>query len=260
MSTATATGTREKVTDASPRSQMPLGGHLSEARKRLTRAAVAFVVAAVVGYLLSDSVLDVLRAPVLEIATTRDAAINYDSITGAFDLKLKIALYLGIALSSPVWIRQILAYTSPALTRRERRFTYGFLAAVLPLFAAGCAVGVMVFPRMVELLTSFASPEDSTLLQASYYVDFVLKLVLASGVAFTLPVFLVVLNIMGVLPATTIARSWRGAVIGIVVFSALVTPAADLLSMFLIALPMTVLFGVALFIAWLHDRRQHRKE
>ncbi|AWT27208.1 Sec-independent protein translocase protein TatC [Corynebacterium provencense] len=264
MTTTTATtivapgGAGDPATRDLPR--MPLSGHLREARKRITRSALAFAVAAVVAYLLSDAVLDVLRAPVTDIAETRDASINYDSITGAFDLKLKIALYGGIVLSSPVWIHQLVAYVSPALTRREKKYTYGFLAGVLPLFTAGCAVGVLIFPRMVELLTGFASDDDSTLLQASYYFDFVLKLVLAAGVAFTLPAFLVVLNAMGVLSAKTIAHSWRGAVIGIIVFSALVTPAADLMSMFLIAVPMVVLYLVALAVAWLHDRRKRRSE
>lgn len=238
---------------------MPLSGHLREAKKRLSRAALSLLVAAVVAYLLSDAVLDILRAPVTDIADSRNAAINYDSITGAFDLKLKIALYGGIALSSPVWLYQLLAYVTPGLTGREKRYTFGFLAGIVPLFAAGAAMGVLIFPRMMRLLAGFASDEDSTLLQASYYFDFVLKLVLASGVAFTLPAFLVVLNIMGVLPARTIARGWRVAVIGIVVFSALVTPAADLMSMFLIAVPMVLLYLVALAIAWLHDRRRNRR-
>ncbi|MDN5721343.1 twin-arginine translocase subunit TatC, partial [Corynebacterium sp.] len=86
---------------------MPLSGHLLEGRRRLTRVAAALVVAAVIAYLLSDQVLEVLRAPVVDIAQTRAAAINYDSITGAFDLKLRIAL------SSPVWLYQILAYVAP---------------------------------------------------------------------------------------------------------------------------------------------------
>lgn len=261
MTTTTATTTTGRTSRRATgrTAAMPLSGHLREAKKRLYRAALAFLVAAVVAYLLSDSVLDILRAPVTEIAETRNASINYDSITGAFDLKLKIALYGGIALSSPVWLHQLLAYVAPGLTGREKKYTFGFLAGVLPLFAAGAAVGVLIFPRMVELLTGFASSEDSTLLQASYYFDFVLKLVLASGVAFTLPVFLVVLNIMGILPARTIAHSWRVAVIGIVIFSALVTPAADLMSMFLLVVPMVLLYLMALGIAWIHDRREDRR-
>lgn len=248
MTAATATARR-----------MPLSVHLREARKRSLRAAAALAVAAVIAYLCSDQVLDVLRAPVLDIAESRAAAINYDSITGAFDLKLRIALLGGIALSSPVWLYQLFAYIGPALSRREKRWTFGFLAAVLPLFAAGCAMGVLLFPRMIELLTGFAPAEDTTLLQASYYFDFVLKLVLAAGVAFTLPVLVVLLNFMGVLPASGIARSWRVCVVAISVFSALVTPAADLLSMFAIAVPMAALFAAALLVSWLHDRRVSRR-
>jgi len=96
-------------------------------------------------------------------------------------------------------------------------------------------------------------------LSASEYVDFVLKVVLATGIAFVLPVVVVVLNLLGILPAATLARSWRIVVIAIVLFSAMVTPAADLLSMFFIALPMTALFLVAWLIAWLHDRRAARR-
>ena len=239
--------------------RMPLAEHLDEARRRIIRIGVALTLAVIFAYLCSDQVLDVLRAPVEDIAESRNAAMNYDSITGAFDLKLKIAIFGGVILSSPVWLYQIFAYTAPALTRRERRYAFGSLTAVLPLFAAGCTIGVLIFPRIVELLTGFIPAEDATLLQASYYFDFVLKLVLAAGLAFTLPAFVVILNFIGVLPAKVIAKSWRGCVVFITVFSALVTPAADILSMFLIAISMGILFAVSLCIVWMHDRRKHRR-
>lgn len=107
---------------------------------------------------------------------------------------------------------------------------------------------------MVEVLTSFASSEDSTFLQASYYFDFVFKIVIATGVAFVLPVFLVVLNFIGLLSARSIAKAWRVAIVAIVVFAALITPAADVLSMFFVAAPMALLFLAALVIAFIHDR------
>jgi sec-independent protein translocase protein TatC len=240
--------------------RMPLSSHLREARTRAARAAAALLVGVVLGYLLSDGILEILRAPISALAESRNASLNYDSITGAFDLKLKIALFAGVALSSPVWLYELFAFLAPGLDRREKKYTFGFLLAALPLFAAGCTAGFLLFPHMVELLASFASEEDSTLLQASYYVDFVLKIVLATGVAFVLPVFVVMLNLLGVLPARTIARSWRIVVVVIVLFSAMVTPAADVLSMFLVAVPMMLLFGAALLIAWCHDRRASRSE
>lgn len=243
---------------APARDGMPLSSHLREARTRSLRAVAALLVGVVAGYLLSDQILEVVRAPITALAESRDASLNYDSITGAFDLRLKIALFAGVALSSPVWMYELLAFLAPGLNTREKRYTFGFLAASVPLFVGGCLTGLLLFPHVVELLASFASTEDSTLLQASYYVDFILKIVLATGIAFVLPVFVVMLNLLGVVSARAIAKSWRVVVVAIVLFSAIVTPAADVLSMFLIAVPMTTLFLVALLISWLHDRRSDR--
>lgn len=239
--------------------RMPVSSHLREARTRSLRAVAALLVGVAAGYLLSDQILEVVRAPIAALAESREASLNYDSITGAFDLKLKIALFAGVALSSPVWMYELLAFLAPGLNTREKRYTFGFLAASVPLFVVGCLMGFLLFPHMVELLASFASTEDSTLLQASYYVDFILKVVLATGIAFVLPVFVVMLNLLGMVSAAAIAMSWRIVVVAIVLFSAIVTPAADVLSMFLIAVPMTALFLVALLIAWLHDRAVDRR-
>ncbi|MFP3397093.1 twin-arginine translocase subunit TatC [Brevibacterium sp. H602] len=234
--------------------KMPLSAHLREARTRAVRAAVALLIGTVIGYLTSDFVMDVLRAPITELAESRSASLNYDSVTGAFDLQLRIAVYSGIVLSSPVWLGEIFGFLTPGLTAKEKKVTFGFLGAAVPLFVAGCLTGLFIFPRMVEVLTSFAASEDSTILQASYYFDFVFKIVIATGVAFVLPVFLVVLNFIGLLSARSIARAWRVSIVAIVVFAALVTPAADVLSMFFVAAPMALLFLAALVIACIHDR------
>lgn len=231
--------------------KMPLSAHLREARTRTVRAAVALLIGTVIGYLTSDFVMDVLRAPITELAESRSASLNFDSVTAAFDLQLRIAVYSGILLSSPVWLGEIFGFLTPGLTAKEKKVTFGFLGAALPLFAAGCLTGLYVFPQMVEVLTSFAASEDSTILQASYYFDFVFKIVIATGIAFVLPVFLVVLNFIGLLSARSIAKAWR---VSIVVFAALITPAADVLSMFFVAGPMALLFLAALAIASIHDR------
>jgi sec-independent protein translocase protein TatC len=112
---------------------------------------------------------------------------------------------------------------------------------------------------MVEILTGFAPAEDSTILTASYYVDFVMKIVVAIGIAFVLPVFMVMLNVLGLVSARTLRRSWRLIVVAITLFSALVTPAADVLAMFMVAVPMSALFAAALLVAHLHDRRAARR-
>ena len=241
------------------RGAMPLADHVREARRRAVRAAVALLVGVVAGYVLSDQILDVLRAPIEEIAQYREASLNYETVTGAFDLKLKIALFSGVVLSSPVWLFELFAFFAPGLTRREKKYTFGFALTAIPLFAAGITFGFFLFPHMVELLAGFSSNEDSTILTASYYVDFVMKIVLAIGVAFVLPVFVVMLNFLGLVSSKTIRRSWRLIVVVITLFSALVTPAADVLSMFLVAVPMSALFAAAMVITQLHDRRAARR-
>lgn len=240
---------------------MSLGEHLLELRRRLGVIGISIVVAAVGGWFLADPVWAALSDPIVEIAQerNRDADINYTSVTEAFDTKVQIALVLGIVMAAPVWLYQIWAFFVPALMRKERRYALGFLSAAVPLFFAGVTLGWFVLPNIVILLTSFAPEQSSTLLTARVYLDFTLKLVIAVGVGFVLPVFLVLLNVIGVLSAKAIIQGWRWAVVVIALFTALVTPAADVVSMVVLAIPMVLLYFLAAGIAWLHDRRKDKK-
>lgn len=238
---------------------MSLAEHLRELRKRLVISAVAILITAVGGFFLAPYVIDALRVPINTIAEQRNAEIIYTTVTGAFDLRLAIAITIAIVAASPVWLYQLFAFLVPGLTSKEKRYTFGFFFTAVPLFFAGAAAGWFVFPHMVELLTSFSSQEDSTLLDARIYYDFVIKLVLAVGIAFVLPVFLVLLNFVGVLSARSIIKGWRIAVLVIVLFTALATPAADVISMFLLAIPMVLLYFAAWGVAVLHDRRAARR-
>lgn len=239
--------------------RMSLAEHLRELRKRLVISAVAILVAAVAGFFLAPYVIDSLRIPINQIAEQRNAQIIYTTVTGAFDLRIAIAVTIAIVIASPVWLYQLFAFLVPGLTSREKRYTFGFFFTAVPLFFAGAAAGWFVFPHMVELLTSFSSQEDATFLDARIYYDFVIKLVLAIGVAFVLPVFLVLLNFVGVLSAASIIKGWRVAVLVIALFTALATPAADVISMFLLAIPMVLLYFAAWGVAAIHDRRAARR-
>jgi sec-independent protein translocase protein TatC len=240
---------------------MSLGDHLLELRRRLGVIGLSIVVAAIGGWFLADPVWEALSSPVMDIARerNRDSDINYTSVTEAFDTKVAIALVLGIVMAAPVWLYQVWAFFVPALKRRERRYAIGFLAASVPLFFAGVSAGWYVLPNIVVLLTGFAPEQSSTLLTAKVYLDFALKLVIAVGVGFVLPVFLVLFNAIGVLSASSIIRGWRWAVVLISVFTALATPAADVVSMVLLAIPMVILYFLAFGVTWLNDRRRSRK-
>jgi sec-independent protein translocase protein TatC len=241
---------------------MSLGEHLVELRRRFGIIGLSIVFAAVGGWFLADPVWAALSEPVVEIARERDrdAEINYTSVTEAFDTKVAIALVLGIVMAAPVWLYQIWAFFVPALMRKERRYALGFLGAAVPLFFAGVTAGWLVLPNIVVLLTGFAPEQSSTLLTAKVYLDFALKLVVAVGVGFVLPVFLVLLNAIGVLTASAIIKGWRWAIVAIALFTALATPAADVVSMVLLAIPMVVLYFLAAGVSWINDRRRAKKE
>lgn len=235
---------------------MSLAHHLIELRNRFFISAAVIVVGLIGGWFLSDFIWNAMREPVLTIVENqaRNAQINYPDITSAFDLKLRISLYIGLVLTSPVWLYQIFAFLMPGLTRTEKKYTFGFFFSAVPLFLAGCAAGWYVLPNIVNLMTSFAPSEDAAFIDATKYLDFILKLVLAVGIAFVVPVFIVLLNFAGVLSAQAILKSWRIAILLICLFTAIATPAADVFSMFLLAVPMVMLYFVAYGIAYLHDR------
>ncbi|WP_405216907.1 twin-arginine translocase subunit TatC [Agrococcus sp. Ld7] len=235
---------------------MRLGEHLVELRRRLILSALAILLSTIAGFFAVDWLLELLQRPLLELADSgRVTDLLYTTVTQAFDLKLRIAITLGVIVASPVWLYHLIRFFLPGLKKNERRYVFGFLAAALPLFLAGCAAGWWVFPQIVQLLVQIAPSGAISYLDATTYYDFAFKLLLAVGVGFVLPVFLVVLNFAGVLSGKGILGAWRWAVIGITLFTAMATPAADVMSMFLLAIPMLLLYFGAAGIAILRDRR-----
>jgi sec-independent protein translocase protein TatC len=172
---------------------------------------------------------------------------------------MQIAIVLGVVISSPVWLYQVFAFIAPALTRTEKKYVFGFFFSAVPMFLAGCVAGWFIFPRIVEFMAGFVPAEDASFYNATYYLDFVLKLVLATGAAFVAPVFLVLLNFGGVVRGMSILKGWRFAIVAIVAFTALATPAADVISMLLLAIPLVVLFFATVLITLWHDRIADRR-
>ena len=241
---------------------MSLAEHFIELRKRLLISAIAIILGLVVGWLLRDYVWEVLRRPIEDIAESqgRNAALNYGDVTSAFDMQVQIALFLGLVLASPIWLYQIWAFFAPGLTKKEKLYTVGFLGTAIPLFLAGVFVGWKIFPNIVRLYFMFAPTEDSALVAVRSYIDLAMKLMIAVGVGFVLPVFIVLLNFIGVVSAKSILKAWRGAILAIILFAGITTPAADLVSMFMLAVPMVALYFLAALIAHIHDRRAEKRQ
>ena len=244
-----------------PERRMGIGEHIGELRRRLTRAAVAIVLGIVAGWFVAEPVFTLLRDPVIAAARSQNRVImmNFSSISAAFDLRIEVAMIAGIVLSSPLWLYQIAAFILPALNPRERRYIYGFTVTALPLFLVGCAAGIWVMPHIVQVMTGFAPTATSSYLDADGYFDFVLKLTVVTGVAFIVPLVIVVLNMAGLISGHTITRAWRWAVLAICLFTAIATPAADVISMLVLAAPMLALYLSACGVALMNDKRRARR-
>ncbi|MFG6401335.1 twin-arginine translocase subunit TatC [Microbacterium sp. P04] len=242
---------------------MSLGQHLVELRKRLMIAVLGLIIGMVIAFIITDPVITVLTEPIRIVAEARGedlVALNFAGVTSGFDLRMRIAFALGLLLSAPIWLWQLWAFVVPGLTRSEVRYTIGFVAAAIPLFFGGCAVGVVIMPHIIELMATFVPQQGAQLFDAATYYDFVFKLLIVIGVAFVLPVFLVALNLAGVMSGRGILRGWRVAILVATVFAALATPAADVISMVMLAGILIVLFFAAAGLSMLFDRRRRKRE
>ncbi|HEX5560033.1 MAG TPA: twin-arginine translocase subunit TatC [Nocardioidaceae bacterium] len=239
---------------------MPLRDHLRELRNRLFKAGLALLAGSVAGWFLYDPVLEALARPLFELqqAGNRNIMPNLGGVTQAFDLKIKISIFIGAIVSSPLWIYQLWAFITPGLTRKERRYALGFLAAAVPLFLAGAWLAYLFVPNAVRFLVGFTPEGYANFLSVPEYLGFVMRIILAFGVSFLVPVVLVALNMIGLLRGRTILKAWRWVVVVAFTFAAMATPTPDVLSMFLLALPLLALFAIAIAITMLNDRRRER--
>jgi sec-independent protein translocase protein TatC len=206
--------------------RMSLGDHLRELRRRFIVAAVAIAVGSVLGWVEYARLFDAMMAPLRKIAAERHGLvnINFGGITQPFTVQLQVALFVGVIVASPVWLFQLWAFIVPGLTKREKRTTIVFIGAAVPLFLLGCLFATVTVPRAIEVLLGFTPQGAANLPDAALYLTFVTKFILAFGLAFLLPVFLVGLNVAHVLPARVMLKGWRIAVMLIFIFAAMMTP------------------------------------
>jgi sec-independent protein translocase protein TatC len=241
---------------------MSLGDHLRELRRRFVVAAAAIAVGSVLGWLEYDRLFNAIMAPLRKVAAERHGLvnINFGGITQPFTVQLQVALFVGIIVASPVWLYQVWGFIVPGLTRREKRTSIAFIGAAVPLFLLGCGFATIAVPRAVEVLLGFTPQGAVNLPDAALYLTFVTRFILAFGLAFLLPVFLVGLNVAHVLPARIMLKGWRIAVLLIFVFSAMMTPTPDAWTMLVLAMPMVGFFYAAVGVATILDKRRARRE
>jgi sec-independent protein translocase protein TatC len=243
--------------------RMALADHFRELRARLLRAITVLVLAIIVALLFYDQIFDFVTSPYTDAKTQLNPNVESKLISsdigGPLMIQLKLCTFVAIGATSPYWLWQIWAFILPGLNPRERKWSWVFICVASPLFLAGMALGFYILPKGLAVLIGFTQTGVENLVDVGRYVGFLTQMLLVFGVAFEIPLFVVMLNLVGVLPGRVLGRYRPWIVLGTFVFAAIATPSTDPFSMLFLAVPMLVLFGISEVITRAIDRTRARR-
>jgi sec-independent protein translocase protein TatC len=245
---------------ANPDGRMPLMDHIRELRNRLLKAVAALLVGMGVGLVpqVHDRIWSFVVRPFLQAEHTDHAKLIVIGVLDPFTIWLQVAFWFGLIVTCPVWLYQIWAFLAPGLYSREKRWTYAFVFTAAPLFLAGATIAYFVMSRGLRYLLALAPGGVAVYPTISNYLSYFQAMLLGFGLAFELPLALVMLNLVGILKHERI-RKWRRIMIfGVFVFAGIASPSPDPVTMLLLAVPCVILIEVAEILIWANDRRRAR--
>jgi sec-independent protein translocase protein TatC len=249
-----------------PEGRMPLMDHIRELRNRVVKMALALVAGMIVGFIFFNPVWAVIQRPLCHAVIRgqtgcRTLGVNQLALTGPLDpfyVRVKVAFIVGVILSSPVWLYQLWAFISPGLYKREKRWGYIFVGTSVPLFLTGVTLAYFSLGRSMHYLLGLTPNGVANIIYVDQYMSFVMAMMLAFGIAFEVPLLIVMLNMAGILTHERF-RKWRRVMIfAVFVVTGMANPSPDPITMLILGGACVALVEVAEFIVWYHDRRHAR--
>jgi len=243
--------------------RMALSDHLRELRARLMKSVLFLVVTFAISLFFYDQLLNIIERPYLQASAQLDPStrseIVLNGVTAGLMLQLKLCGVAAIVVSSPYWLYQIWGFVVPGLHSHERKWSRIFAAVAGPLFFAGVATGYYVLPKGIAVLIGFTPSSVTNLVEFTQFFSFITRMLLVFGIAFEIPLFVIMLNLAGVVSGKALGRYRPWIVLGTFIFAAVATPSTDPFSMLMLALPMLALFLLAEVIARFIDRTRGRR-
>jgi sec-independent protein translocase protein TatC len=243
-----------------PPASMSMMEHLGELRDRLIVSGVAFVVLSVIAFAFYEPILELFKRPLCEVPARllgdQGCELTFFNATGGFNFRLKLTALVGLAVASPIWMYEIYAFVTPALTPKEKRYTIPFLATAVTLFAVGTVVAYFAMPTGLRFLLQIGGEGLNPLLGAEEYLSFVGFMLLGFAIAFELPLVLFFLGLAGAVTVAQLKKQRRVAIVGIAALAAIVTPSQDPYTLLLLAAPLYLLYEGTIVLLRVVQRRR----
>jgi sec-independent protein translocase protein TatC len=249
-----------------PEGRMPLMDHIRELRNRVVKMALALIAGMVVGFIFFNPVWHFIERPLCSAVIRGHTGCNTLGVNqlvlngplDAFYLRVKVALIVGVILSSPVWLYQLWAFVVPGLYAREKRWGFIFLGTAVPLFLIGITLCYLSLGRSMHYLLGLTPTGVQTLIQVDLYMSFVMAMMLAFGLAFEVPLLIIMLNLAGILTHERF-RKWRRVILfGVFLIAGMANPSPDPITMLILGGGCAILVEAAELIIWSNDRRRGR--
>ena len=229
--------------------KLPLTSHLEELRKRLIISLVATGIGFCVCYGFSEQIFLLLSAPLIK-SMPEGSSFIFTGVTEAFFTYMKLALFAGVFLASPVIIYQTWAFVAPGLYDKERRSIMPFVFLAVIFFIGGTAFAYfIVFPSAFKFFLTYNTQYVKIMPSIGEYLSFSCIFLLSFGVVFEMPVLSFLLTRLGVLDHRLLRKAWKYAVVLIFIVAAIVTPTPDAFNMCLMAMPMLLLYEISIWVA-----------
>jgi len=241
--------------------QMTFFEHLIELRKRIINSLIAVAIGAATGWFVAPRFINIISVPIQKALTAHhlNPQLVYTGPTDYLSLLIKLSIYIGIVMASPVILYQVWLFVAPALYKHERSAITGFLFSTVFLFLAGIAFAYFVaLPHILNFLVGFQGPVVP-LIKIDDYFDLVLLVIVALGLVFELPVLIFFLTLFGIVTPKFLIDNTKYAVLIITVAAAIVTPTPNALTMLLVMGVMTGLYFIGVAVSWVVVRKRERR-
>jgi sec-independent protein translocase protein TatC len=252
---------------ANPEGRMPLMDHLRELRNRVVKAAIAIVLGMIVALCFSDQTIAWIMKPFCDAsihgATGCTKIGDQLTVTGIFDplsLRVKLAFYLSLVGTCPVWLYQLWAFIAPGLYKREKKWAYLFTGTAVPLFVAGALLAYLVMDRGLHYLLGLTPGGVVALPSFDTYLSYFTGMIIGFGIVFELPLVIVMLNLAGILTHERF-RKWRRLLIfGVFLIAGMVNPSPDPGTMLVLGGIAVALVEIAEIFVYFNDKRRAKRD